>query len=150
MANPGSFDLSPHAPPVGTARGRPSRGLDLRVGPVADSDPGQPHSGRSAGVVSVEGAGPDYAHLLHDFVQARVFYPDRAAEAGEDGMMVVEFDIDHDGHVHDLVLDTTTGSRTLDAAFMGILRGANLPRPPPGGPALFHAHFQMTYTLIRR
>jgi periplasmic protein TonB len=67
---------------------------------------------------------------LGAWLQQHRTYPQAARQDNEQGRAVVRFTVDRDGHVADVELVTSSGSRILDDAAQAMLRGANVPPFP--------------------
>jgi len=59
-------------------------------------------------------------------------YPEAARRVGEQGAVGVRFALSESGDVTEADIQHGSGSTTLDAATLAMLRGAHLPPPPPG------------------
>jgi protein TonB len=118
---------APSQAPQRVPRGlRGSRSLDLQLG--LNVQGGQlreavPH-------VSSPGADGDYLERLSDYVETHKFYPELAAANREAGVAVIKATILRDGTVRDVRLVESSGSRTLDMAWMGMFRNKRLPPFP--------------------
>lgn len=105
------------------------RGIDLSVSPVG---PARGRTGEEMNVRVVAGhAGRDWLGDLHDWVERHKYYPNQAAELGEDGTVVVRVRVARDGRVQDVDLVDRSGSQLLDLALLGLFRRAQLPQFPP-------------------
>ncbi len=117
------FDLSPRSPSTQAAGLSNSRAIDLAAGPVV-------RNGRLvdqvAHTIGTHGYG-DYMELLDDFVESHKYYPQDAADNGEQGTAVLEVTVTRDGTVKNLRLVSSSGSPTLDAAWMAVFRDNRLP-----------------------
>ncbi len=125
--------------------GAPSRAIDLSLGPVS-AEPVV--SGRYA-AAHAAGMAKDWNSLFAAWFEAHKYYPADAAMHGEDGSSTVEMTVDRYGHVQAASLVVTSGSDRLDAALLGMLRGATVPPPLPGMPTPFTATVTLHYVLIR-
>jgi len=124
-----------------------SKSLDLSMGLLIEG--GQlkdavPH-------VSSPGADGDYLELLNEYVETHKFYPERAANNGEDGVAVVRATIERDGTVKDVHLVESSGSRDLDLAWISLFRDQRL-APFPDNMRENEREFtlSMDYILIYR
>jgi protein TonB len=95
-------------------------GLDVQGGQLREA---VPH-------VSSPGADGDYLERLSDYVETHKFYPELAAKNREAGVAVIKATILRDGTVKDVRLVESSGSRTLDMAWMGMFRAKHLPPFP--------------------
>ncbi len=118
---------APSMAPQRTPRGlRGSKSMNLALGLTVQG--GQvreavPH-------VSSPGADGDYLERLSDYVETHKFYPELAAANREAGVAVIKATILRDGTVKDVRLVESSGSRTLDMAWMGMFRAKHLPPFP--------------------
>ncbi len=95
--------------------------------------------------------GADWLNALSAWIEAHKYYPQEAAEAGEDGTVVVRVMVDHTGRVQSVELRDRSGSQWLDLAAQAMFRGAHLPPFPPGtSDPDFTFNLTMHYILIRR
>ncbi|MBP0444616.1 energy transducer TonB [Roseomonas sp. SSH11] len=126
LSQGGPISLGRPAPPAsdraarrnqdsGTATGRAERGTPSPEMRFKGADPG------ASWWASVVG-----------FANSRKYYPRQAAMMGEDGSTTVRFIVHRDGRVTDLQVIRRSGSYLLDAAWLGVFRGATLPPFPPG------------------
>jgi periplasmic protein TonB len=67
---------------------------------------------------------------LGAWLQEHRAYPQAARQNNEQGRVVVRFTVDRSGHVAEVELVTSSGSRILDDAAQAMLRGANVPPFP--------------------
>ncbi len=122
FANVVPFDLSPRAerPLASSSNGR---SLDLSAGPIVTN--GQLHDS----VVHVRGShgAADWGEELREFVEQHKYYPQAAADNGEQGSAVLRVTVGRDGTVRKLVLVSSSGSHLLDAAWMAVFRDNRLP-----------------------
>ncbi|HTR17212.1 MAG TPA: energy transducer TonB [Acetobacteraceae bacterium] len=123
-----------------------SRGLDLAMGPmVRDGKLLDPVSHLNA-----PGATADWRNAVSAWIAAHKYYPEQAAEQGEDGTSVIRAVIGRDGLVHSVRLLNRSGSQWLDMATLAIFRGQHLPPFPddmPGGDVT--VDLEMNYVLVR-
>ncbi len=125
--------------------GAPTHAIDLSLGPVS-AEPSV--SGRYA-AARAAGTAKDWNSLFAAWFEAHKYYPADAAMRGEDGSSTVEMTVDRYGHVQEASLVVGSGSDRLDAALLGMLRGATVPPPLPGMPTPFTATVTLHYVLIR-
>jgi protein TonB len=76
--------------------------------------------------------GADWRGAFMAWLRQHGYYPQQAAEAGEDGTAVVRFTVDRQGRVSGLQLIGRSGSIWLDAGAQAMLRGRTVPPFPPG------------------
>lgn len=82
--------------------------------------------------LSVKGdVGSDWMSTLSAWVNKHGFYPEQAAEQGQQGTAEVIFNVDRNGHVTGLHLVTSAGSVFLDQAWEDLFRDNQLPPFPP-------------------
>lgn len=125
--------------------GAPSRAIDLSIGPVS---PEPTVSGRYAAARAANAA-QDWNGLFKAWFNAHKYYPRDAAQRGEDGTATVQITVDRYGHVQVVELIATSGSSRLDAALLGMLRGADIPPLLHGMPMPFTYTVALHYILIR-
>ncbi len=84
--------------------------------------------------VTIQGdVGADWNAGFNKWVYAHLYYPNAAAEQGQQGTVTVEFTAHRDGHVTGLRMTDSSGSTFLDQAWTGIFAQNMLPPFPPGG-----------------
>lgn len=82
---------------------------------------------------AIEGKiGPDWRAELTRWVDQRKYYPYSALEMGQQGSVEIRLVIDKNGKVAAVSLLQSSGSPFLDAAWLGLFRGATVPPFPPG------------------
>jgi TonB family protein len=94
------------------------RGLDLATDSVSQG-------GRTAEAnpdISAPGADGDFIAKLSEYVETHKYYPDLAVRNGEAGMSVIKAVFNRDGSVKSVQLLRSSGSRTLDVAWMDLFR----------------------------
>jgi periplasmic protein TonB len=125
---------APHPPPRRPAKepprsqsaiARPAAPSPVQPPPAQDAAPAPTTTPRQT-VVSA-----DWRSALGAWLQAHKTYPEEARRRGEEGRAIVRFTADHDGHVLEVHLVSSTGSAVLDAAVEQLLRSARLPAFPP-------------------
>jgi protein TonB len=110
------------SPPLANAR----RGLNLNL---AQSDA----QAANAPEISVQGdVGADWDAELDQWVNQHKYYPDSAAEQGQEGDVQIHFVVDRNGNVTGLRMLSSSGSPFLDQAWLGLFENAQLPPFPPG------------------
>ncbi len=83
--------------------------------------------------VSIKGdVGADWNAELDQWVEEHKYYPDSAAEQGQQGSVEIHFTVDRNGNVTGLHLVSGSGSPFLDQAWLGLFEEAQLPPFPPG------------------
>ena len=130
---------SPVAPPAPQA----PRGMSFSL-PTSDAQ------AATASDFSVKGdAGSDWDAALSKWVQEHAYYPQAAAEQGQEGTATVEFTVDRQGHVTGLKLLNSAGSPFLDQAWEQLFQDNTLP-PFPSDAKDDHVTVQYTvhYILI--
>lgn len=117
------FDLSP-AQTRSASSARPGlHGLNLAVGPVIQN-------GRiTESVTHVRGAhgNEDYAEEIRAFVETHKYYPQQAAQNGEEGAATLTVTIRRDGSIKHLQWVSRSGSALLDAAWFSVFHDNRLP-----------------------
>jgi protein TonB len=76
--------------------------------------------------------GADWKAELSRWVNEHKYYPDAAAEQGQQGNVTVEFTVDRNGNVTGLRMLDGSGSPFLDQAWLGLFANNTLPPFPPG------------------
>ncbi len=83
--------------------------------------------------VTVHGdVGADWDAELDHWVEEHKYYPQAAAEQGQEGDVRIHFVVDRAGNVTGLRLTDSSGSPFLDQAWLGLFQNAQLPPFPPG------------------
>ncbi len=147
FSHPMVYSFAPRERAEASAGLRNSRSLDLSAGPVI-------RGGRLRDAVAhVVGPGgeADYLALLSEFIETHKYYPEGAAENGEEGSATVRLTVRRDGTVEALQLETSSGSSLLDAAWMAVFRDNQLPAftdDMPGARQTFT--LTLNYELIYR
>jgi TonB family protein len=127
---PGAY--GPSRPAAREAAGSAARGSNS-IEPVGEGDPGA-----------------NWLNALSAWIEAHKYYPREAAEAGEDGTVVVRVQVDHTGRVQSVELRDRSGSQWLDLAAQAMFRGARLPPfPPDTSDPSFTFNLTMHYIIIR-
>ena len=67
---------------------------------------------------------------LKDLLVQHRYYPQQAAQAGEDGTVVIELTVARSGRVESVSVKSGSGSSWLDMAAVGTWRNAQLPPLP--------------------
>ncbi len=116
-------------------------GLLVRGGMLRDA---VPH-------ISSPGADGDYLEELSEYVETHKFYPEQAAANQEQGTAVIRAKIARDGTVKDVQLLESSGSRTLDLAWISLFRDKHLaPFPDDMREAEEEFTLSMDYELLYR
>ena len=83
--------------------------------------------------VSIKGdVGADWQAELSRWVNDHKYYPQAAAEQGQQGDVRIEFTVDRQGNVTGLRLLSGSGSTFLDQAWLGLFQQNQLPPFPAG------------------
>ncbi|MGY6768126.1 energy transducer TonB [Komagataeibacter sp. NFXK3] len=122
--------------------------IDLSLGPVVQNGKvNAPYSSNT----QIRGVSEDYGAELDRWIRSHMYYPQEAAQAGEEGPSSVHVELDRDGHVTKVRLTGQSGSYYLDAATVGMFRNAQLPPVPPDMQGdTFPIDLTINYILIRR
>ena len=93
--------------------------------------------------------GAGWNEAFRNWVESHKYYPEQAAQLGQQGVVTVEMTIQSDGHVTDLRLVGRSGSPWLDMALQSMFRDAHVPPFPPGtkDPSVTY-RVQMNYQLV--
>lgn len=148
---PGSFgapmDLSFGAAPRSAApRARGSRGIDLALGAP------KPGPNKSEAFFDIRAAniGADWAQGLAEYWRRHRYYPQQAAQNGEDGTVVIQIVVNRLGRVESVEIKSRSGSPWLDMAALGTWRNAQLaPLPRENTDATISIALTISYLLIR-
>ena len=119
FAHPMQLSFAPTAPMMQRRGLRNSRSLDLSMGPVIQG--GQIRD--AVAHVASPGASSDYIAGISEYVETHKFYPQQAADNGEEGNSVLAVTISRDGRVRNVQLVESAGSRWLDMAWISLFRG---------------------------
>ncbi len=100
-----------------------SRGIDLSV-PLAARGPSRsdPYS-----AIRAANASADWNRGLMQYWLQHRYYPQQAAENGDQGSVTIELTVARTGAVESVRVLSTSGSQWLDMAAMGTFRGGHLP-----------------------
>jgi TonB family protein len=135
---------------------QPHRGtIDLGLPPGLRDSRGKPPPplGNLDSMARVVGAqvGPGWIQLLHEWWLRHGYYPEGAAEMGQDGTVQLHLSVDRDGRVLSVHLDSSAGSPFLDMGAQAVFRGAKLPPFPPNTPEdRAEVYLTIEYILLRR
>ncbi|MCX5614558.1 energy transducer TonB [Bombella saccharophila] len=144
FARPMNLSLDGEPTPQPRRRGR--RGgtggpVDFSLGPLSmNGEINAPYKTRS----SVKGVSSDYGSEVDRWIRNHMFYPDEAAQNGEEGPSSVHVVIDRSGKVIRVRLTDSSNSYSLDAATAGMFQGAQLPPVPPD---MQGDHFDLDVTI---
>ena len=121
--------------------------IDLSLGPLVQNGKlNAPYATRS----TVRGISDDYSSDVDRWIRRHMYYPEEAAQNGEEGPSSVHVVLDRSGHVRFVRLTNQSGSYLLDAATTGMFRDAQLPPVPPNIPGdHFDLDVTVNYILIR-
>lgn len=116
---------APTKPVVVPAPARPSRRAAAKVD--------APASGLElAAPVVAASVSPSWRQELAAWIATRKAYPAVARRRGTEGMVTLRFTVERSGRVAEVAVIQTSGSETLDAAALAILRDAVVPAFPAG------------------
>jgi protein TonB len=141
------FDLSQQSSRSASSASSLGRGLDLSAGPVVRNGALQDSVMHVMGSHGVS----DWGERLQEFVEAHKYYPQAAADNGEQGNAVLRVTVARDGTVKSLTLVSSSGSHLLDAAWMAVFRDNRLPAfndDMAGKQITFN--YELDYSLIYR
>jgi protein TonB len=131
---------SPGATPGAATPGKPLLSLGLSKRGPEDASPFSMDTSAEVG--------PDWRNELTEWVQEHSYYPQQAAELGQQGPSRVLVVVKADGEVASVELEKSSGSPWLDLALQGLFRGAKLPPLPKHlGEEPLELHFTMYYIL---
>jgi protein TonB len=112
---------APPAPPSQFA----NKALNLNIGGADELPANTP-------LITIQGhIGTDWQAGFNKWVNDHIYYPDAAAEQGQQGAATIEFTVHRDGHVTGVHLLKSAGSPFLDQAWLGIFLQNNVPPFPP-------------------
>jgi protein TonB len=95
--------------------------------------------------------GADWRNALHRWLDEHAYYPPEAAQAGEDGDVVMRITATADGRVQSATLISRSGSQWLDMAARSMFDNAVLPPIPPDvANPTFTFELTIHYILVRR
>ena len=99
--------------------------------------------------ISVQGnIGSDWMDEFNKWVNERIYYPQAAAEQGQQGTSVISFTVHRDGSVTDLKLVSSAGSTFLDQAWLNIFKENVPPFPPNSKSSTIKITASLEYELI--
>ena len=123
-----------------------SRAIDLSLGAPK---PG-PNRAEAYFDVRAKNVGADWKAGLQAYWYRHRYYPRQAAEAGEDGTVVLEMVVNRLGRVESVEVKSRSGSPWLDMAAVGTWRNAQLPPlPPENTEERITLEIPINYILIR-
>lgn len=127
-------NVSPVAPPAPPA----PKGMNFAL-PTSDAQ------AATSSDFAVKGdAGADWDAALTKWVEQHAYYPQAAAEQGQQGTATVEFTVDRNGHVTGLKLLDSAGSPFLDQAWEQLFKDNTLPPFPADAK---DGHVTVRYTV---
>lgn len=95
--------------------------------------------------------GADWRNALRRWLEEHAFYPQQAAERGEDGDVVIRVVATADGRVQSATLLSRSGSQWLDMAARALFDDAVLPPIPPNvANPTFSFDLTIHYILLRQ
>jgi TonB family protein len=92
--------------------------------------------------------GDEWLERFREWVESHKYYPEQAAELGQQGVVAVEIRVAPNGQVTDLELRERSGSPWLDLGLQALFRDARVPPLPPGSADSVTFQVTMTYQLI--
>jgi len=93
--------------------------------PAADTAPPV----RPSAPVAPAAPPPGWDQQIAAWIAGHKVYPDAARRTGEQGDVAVRFSVAPDGHIINVEIVQSSGSKILDDATIGFLRGASVPAP---------------------
>jgi len=94
--------------------------------------------------------GPDWRNALSEWVHEHAYYPEQAAQLGQEGSTRVLVKTMPGGRVLSVEMEKRSGSPWLDLALEALFRGAQLPpMPKSAGDEPVEFHFTMRYIIVR-
>jgi protein TonB len=103
-----------------------NKALNLNIGGADELPANTPE-------ISIQGQiGTDWQAGFNKWVNEHIYYPQAAAEQGQQGAATIQFTVHRDGHVTGIHLLQSAGSVFLDQAWMDIFADNNVPPFPPG------------------
>lgn len=126
--------------------GRSSRAIDLSLGAP------KPGPNKSEAFFDIRAAniGADWAQGLAAYWRAHRYYPQQAAQNGEDGTVEIQLVVNRLGRVESVEIQRRSGSPWLDMAAIGTWRNAQLaPLPAENTDRTITIPLTINYVLIR-
>ncbi|WP_419729764.1 energy transducer TonB [Lichenicola sp.] len=149
FSNPMDLSFSEAPGPQRARTGRPGGShapVDLSLGPLVKNG----RLNTPFATVGVQGSNDDYDSEIESWIHRHIYYPQEAAERGEEGPTRVHVVLGRDGKVKSVQLIGSSGSYTLDDATQGMFRNAKLPPMPPDiTDDHYDIDFTLTYVLTR-
>jgi protein TonB len=103
-----------------------NKSLNLNIGGADETLANTPQ-------ITIQGhIGTDWQAGFNKWVNEHIYYPQAAAEQGQQGAATIEFTVHRDGRVTGIHLVQSAGSVFLDQAWMDIFADNNVPPFPPG------------------
>jgi TonB family protein len=121
-----------------------SRSLDLSPG--ASKAPNRAEAFFDARAARL---GVDWQQALMSYWLSHRYYPQQAAEDGQDGSVDLELTVSASGRVENAVLKSKSGNQFIDMAAIGTWRNAKLPPLPPELGDRYTFTITINYILIR-
>jgi protein TonB len=90
---------------------------------------------------------PSWQSALAAWLEAHKSYPEPARRRGEQGTVSVRFSVDQNGHVLNVDILHSSGSKSLDAAAQGLLSNARVPPLAPPMPQQVTVTVAIRYVL---
>lgn len=140
----------------GDATGRQEAGEAARVGNPPPGDGGmdissgtEGHADDKVGAPAPSGAEIQaFRTVLLRHIQGFQQYPVVSRQTGEEGLTRIRFIMDRSGRLVEAWIETTSGSRHLDAESLAAIRRAQpLPAPPSNWPQSFEVMLPISFTL---
>ena len=123
----------------------PRRGIDLAFAPAGSgADRLQPDARSDNPEV-----GENWLNEVSAWWHRHGYYPPEAGLNGEQGIVTVEMQVQHDGRVTAIRLEGRSGSQWLDMGALSVFRDAKLPPLPPDvTAAAIPLHFTIHYIIV--
>ncbi len=123
-----------------------SRAIDFSLG-TPKAGPNRSEAFFDARAANV---GADWAQGLAEYWRRHRFYPQQAAENGEDGMVQISLVVNRLGRVQSVEVKTRSGSPWLDMAAVAVWRNAQLaPLPAENPNPTITISLTINYILLR-
>ncbi len=133
FSSPMAFSFGPQSgpPPGHSGRGGINMGFSVPA-PTREGPTGASSGGLDVRQTAGPALGRDWFGQLDAWWRQHRFYPNEAAERGEDGTVSLQIVVDPYGKVQAVAVQTRSGSMWLDSGALSIFRNAKLPPFPPG------------------
>jgi TonB family protein len=118
-----SFGPAPPRPAPGARGSVASRAINLAPGPPHEG----PNRSDPYAEIRAANASADWNRGLLAFWLRHRYYPQQAAQGGEQGRVVIELTVARSGRVEAVRVVSRSGSQWLDMAALGTFRNAQLP-----------------------